>query len=84
MGGAKVQNALNGLVQQLTHAGLGSYEARRQALARIYGALQAQSAALAYIDTFWVLGLAAVTMFFLSFVLRKNDPRGGRGTISAH
>ncbi len=84
MGGAKVQNALNGLVQQLTHAGLGLYEARRQALARIYGALQAQSAALAYIDTFWVLGLAAVTMFFLSFVLRKNDPRGGRGTISAH
>ncbi len=84
LGGAKLQNALNGLVQQLNHAGLGLHEARRQALARIYGALQAQSAALAYIDTFWVLGLAAVTMFFLSFVLRKNDPRAGRGAISAH
>jgi hypothetical protein len=80
----KVQGAINGLVQQLTHAGLGSHEARRQAFARIYGAVQAQAAALAYIDAYWILGIAAVVMFALSFVLKKNDPRAGRGSISAH
>jgi hypothetical protein len=53
-------------------------------MARMYASLQAQAAALAYIDTFWVLGLAALAMFFLSFVLRKNDPHAKRGSVSAH
>lgn len=80
----KVQDAINGLAQQLTHAGLSLHEARQQALARIYGALRAQAAALAYIDTYWILGVAAVIMFFLSFVLKKNDPRAGGRTVPAH
>jgi MFS transporter, DHA2 family, multidrug resistance protein len=80
----KVQGAINGLVQQLTHAGLGFHQARRQAFARIYGTVQAQAAALAYIDAYWILGIAAVVMFALSFVLNKNDPRAGRANISAH
>jgi hypothetical protein len=75
---------MNGLVQQLTHAGLSQHGAQTQALARIYAAVQAQAAALAYIDTFWVLGIAAVIMFFLSFVLKKNDPRAKRGSVPAH
>ena len=32
---------------------------------------------LAYIDTYWVLAVGAAIMFFLSFVLKKNDPHGG-------
>ncbi len=80
----KFRDAINGLVQQLTHAGLSLHEAQRQALARIYADVQAQAAALAYIDTYWMIGIAAVIMFFLSFVLRKNDPRAGRGSVSAH
>ena len=84
MGSTRFEDAINGLTQQLTHAGLSAHEAQRQAVTRIYAGLQAQAAALAYIDTFWVLGIAAVIMFVLSFVLKKNDPRAGRRNISAH
>jgi MFS transporter, DHA2 family, multidrug resistance protein len=83
-GTGRFQDAVNGLAQQLMHAGLSADAALHQAQARIYGALQGQAAALAYIDNYWLLGVAALIMFFLSFVLRKNDPRGGRGTVSVH
>jgi DHA2 family multidrug resistance protein len=53
------------------------HEAERQAYARIYRELQAQAATLAYIDTFWVLAVGATIMFFLSFLLKKNDPGAG-------
>jgi DHA2 family multidrug resistance protein len=84
MGNVRFRDALTGLVQQLTHAGLSVHEAQSQALARVYSMVQMQAAALAYIDTFWVLGIAAVIMFFLSFVLKRNDPRAKRGSVSAH
>jgi DHA2 family multidrug resistance protein len=83
-GKIRFQDAINGLAQELAHAGASWHEAQRQALARIYASVQAQAAALAYIDTYWVLGIAAVIMFFLSFVLKKNDPHAGGGTVSAH
>ena len=84
MGNAKFRGAMNGLTQQLTHAGMSPHGAQRQAVARIYASVQAQAATLAYIDTYWVLGIAAVFMFFLSFVLKKNDPGGKRGSVPAH
>lgn len=84
MSNARFQSAMNGLMQQLTHAGLGPHEAQRQALVRMYAAVQAQAAALAYIDTYWVLGIAATTMFALSFVLKRNDPHAKRGSVLAH
>jgi MFS transporter, DHA2 family, multidrug resistance protein len=80
----KFQAAVSGLAQKLTHAGIDPHDAQRDALARIYGSIEAQAAALAYIDTFWVLGIAALVMFGLSFVLKKNNPRAGRSNISAH
>jgi MFS transporter, DHA2 family, multidrug resistance protein len=83
MGNIRFRGAVSGLTQQLTHAGASPHGAHMQALARIYGAVQAQAAALAYIDTFWVLGAGALIMFFLSFVLRKNNPRAGGRTVSA-
>ncbi len=70
-------NTVNSLAQNLAHSGLGTYEAQLQAYARIYQELQAQAASLAYIDTFMVLAVGAAIMFFLSFVLKKNDPGGG-------
>ncbi|MGB8064148.1 MAG: DHA2 family efflux MFS transporter permease subunit [Candidatus Sulfotelmatobacter sp.] len=84
MGNTRFQDAMNGLAQELSHAGLSLHEAQQQALARIYASVQAQAAALAYIDTFWVLGIAAVVMFALSFVLKRNDPHAGPGSVSAH
>ncbi len=53
-----------------------------QAYARLYRAVQGQAGALAYIDTFWVLAVGSAIMFFLSFLLKKNDPAGG-GEVAA-
>jgi len=84
MESTRFQDAVNGLAPQLTRAGLSMHEAQRQALARIYATVQSQAAALAYIDAYWVLGIAAVAMFALSFVLKKNDPHAKRGSTPAH
>ena len=77
------QNSINGLSQRLAHLGVGVHEARMQAYARIYRAVQAQAASLAYIDTFMVLAVGAAIMFFLAFLLTKNDPGGGNGEMAA-
>jgi MFS transporter, DHA2 family, multidrug resistance protein len=75
------QNSANGLAQQLAHSGLSVSGAHMQAYARIYQSLQSQAASLAYIDTFMVLAVGAGIMFFLAFVLRKNDPGGGGAMV---
>jgi DHA2 family multidrug resistance protein len=71
-------NAAHGLAEHFVRGGLGRREALATAYARIYQGLQGQAASLAYIDTFMVLSVAAGIMFLLSFILRKNDPAGGR------
>ncbi len=55
-----------------------------QALSRLYESMRNQASTLSYIDTFWMLGIAAGIMFFLTFLLRKNNPRGPRGQVLAH
>jgi DHA2 family multidrug resistance protein len=84
MHSSRFHDAINGLVPQLSRAGLSMHEAQRHALARVYVTVQSQAAALAYIDAYWVLGIAAVAMFALSFVLKKNDPHAKRGSAPAH
>jgi DHA2 family multidrug resistance protein len=76
-GSPDFQNRVTGLAQGLAHSGLGPHEARMQAYARLYHALQAQAASLAYIDTYKVLAVGAGIMFFLAFVLKRNQPGGG-------
>ena len=71
------------MVHRLAAAGLGTWEAQRQAYARFYAMVQAQAQTLAYIDVFWLLAVGATVMFALSFVLQRNDPRAG-GTVSVH
>jgi DHA2 family multidrug resistance protein len=77
------RETLNGLTQQLNHAGLSLPDAQRQALARIYVGLQAQAATLSYIDTYWILSICCACMFLLSFALVRNDPRPG-STVALH
>jgi DHA2 family multidrug resistance protein len=43
-----------------------------------------QASTLSYIDTFWLLGVATGIMFLLSFLLKKNNPRGKRAAVAAH
>lgn len=68
-------DSINGIAQQLTRSGLNFADAQRHALARFYTGLQAQALTLAYVDTYFVLAVAAGLMFLLSFTLRKNNPR---------
>ena len=75
-------NLVLGLTRRFASAGLGARDAAATAYARIYQSLQAQSATLAYIDTFMVLAAAAAIMFFLSFGLKKNDPHGGGAVVA--
>ena len=55
-----------------------------QAYRRLYDSMQNQALTLSYIDAFWILGVAAAIMFFLSFLLRKNNPRAQRASAVAH
>ncbi len=75
------QNSANGLVQKLTQSGLAAHDAQIHAYARIYRSIEAQAASLAFVDTFMVLAVGAALMFFLTFVLKKNDPGGGRVAV---
>jgi len=78
-GSANLQAAAGGLTQHITTSGaLSPHDAQLQAYARIYQQVQAQAATLAYVDTFMVLCIGAGIMFLLSFLLKRNDPGGGR------
>jgi DHA2 family multidrug resistance protein len=63
--------------------GAGNARAQTSVLALIYRGLMGQAAALSYLDTYVVLGTAAAAMFFLSFLLKSNDPKSAE-QHSAH
>jgi DHA2 family multidrug resistance protein len=77
------QGAIQGTAQQLMRGGLSPFGAQQQAVARLYAELKAQAGTLAYIDTYWVLGVAAMIMFGLSFLLQKNRP-GAKASVPMH
>jgi DHA2 family multidrug resistance protein len=70
------------LTARFTISGLPANRAAAQAYARVYALLIREATTLAYIDTFWVLAIGAAVMFFLSFLLRKNEPGAG-GEVAA-
>ncbi len=77
------QGAIGALTHRFSQA--GAAQPNLQAYGVLNGVLQQQSAALAYIDTFWLLGIATGIMFLLSFLLKKNDPRSrGKAPTAAH
>jgi DHA2 family multidrug resistance protein len=77
------QNSINGMAQQLSRAGMNLADAQRHALARFYASVRAQAAALAYIDIYFVIAVAAGIMFLLSLALRANNPRAA-AKVTAH
>jgi DHA2 family multidrug resistance protein len=76
-GNLRFQRAVGNLSQRLVQSGLEQHRAQMVASARIYRTVQAQAGSAAYIDTFLVLAVGSAIMFFLSFLLRRNDPGGG-------
>jgi DHA2 family multidrug resistance protein len=67
----------------LGHAGVGHYDAHANAMGRLAHMVQAQAAVMSYIDLYWFLTVGTAIMFFLSFLLKKNDPRAG-GHVVVH
>ncbi|HTA46974.1 MAG TPA: DHA2 family efflux MFS transporter permease subunit [Bryobacteraceae bacterium] len=81
-GDSSFRDSATALADRLGQSGVGRPD--MQALTRIYDTVRNQASTLSYIDTFWMLGIAAGVMFFLTFLLRKNNPRGPRGQVVAH
>jgi DHA2 family multidrug resistance protein len=56
-------------------AGLGAFGTQAVVVAQIYRAFVMQAAALSFIDVYVILGTGSAAMFFLSFLLKSNDPK---------
>ncbi|MGD0681409.1 MAG: DHA2 family efflux MFS transporter permease subunit [Terracidiphilus sp.] len=56
-------------------AGLGPFGTQAAVVAQIYRAFMMQAAAMSFIDVYVVVGMGSAAMFFLSFLLKSNDPR---------
>jgi MFS transporter, DHA2 family, multidrug resistance protein len=78
-GSSTFLNGVGGLTNGLVHAGYSLEDAQARAHAALYRVAQQQGVTLAYIDTFWVLGVVAAIMFALSFTLKRNEP--GQGEV---
>jgi len=76
-----VQKMLDGTSATLQAHGASASAATQQAYAMLQGNLQHQSDMLAYIDNFWMLGVA--TLFLVPLVLLVRKPKRG-GTVPAH
>jgi DHA2 family multidrug resistance protein len=79
----RFNDAVADLTARLTRVGLSLHTAQQQALARIYGMIQAQAQALSYVDVYWLLAVVCALMFLLCFLLAKNEPGAG-GEVAMH
>jgi MFS transporter, DHA2 family, multidrug resistance protein len=77
------QVAIQGTAQRLARGGMNIFDSQLQATARLYAAVRAQAATLAYIDTYWILAVAALIMFGMSFLLQRNRP-GAKASVPVH
>jgi DHA2 family multidrug resistance protein len=60
---------------QARSAGLGAFGTQAAVVAQIYRSFMMQAAAMSFIDTYVILGVGSAAMFFLSFLLKSNDPK---------
>jgi hypothetical protein len=49
----------------------------------MYAMLMGQAQAISYVEAYWLLAIVSVLMFFLSFLLAKNQPAAG-GQVAMH
>jgi DHA2 family multidrug resistance protein len=82
LGNSAFQSVTVALADRLKRGSV--HQPQLQAYRRVYDTMQNQSMTLSYIDAFWMLGIAAGAMFFLSFLLKKNNLRAPRGRTLAH
>ncbi len=69
--------ALHGLTALLQTRGASAANAAHQAQIMLYGELQRQSAMLAFIDVYWILGVLCLAMIPLMFIMKRSRPPSG-------
>jgi DHA2 family multidrug resistance protein len=82
LGNPAFRDSAASLTDQLRRAGVD--QPQIQAYSRLYQTMKNQAATLSYIDTFWMLGIAAAVMFLMSFLLKNNNPRVPQARVLAH
>jgi len=80
-GNPKIQSMLQGTTQALQARGFSQAEAMHKAYGLLQGNFLRQASMLAYIDNFWLLGVAILVMVPLVFLM-KRPPTGGE--IAVH
>jgi MFS transporter, DHA2 family, multidrug resistance protein len=73
----RFRQALQVATQTLAANGSSPGQATAQAYGQIYGLVQRQSAMLAYIDCFWLLGVLFACLIPFAFIIKRVDPRKG-------
>ncbi|MBZ5514669.1 MAG: DHA2 family efflux MFS transporter permease subunit [Acidobacteriia bacterium] len=74
--------AISGASQFLMGQGSNASQALTQAQGLIYGNLIRQSTMLAFVDTFWLLGLTFLAMIPLMFIMKSAKPH--KATVAVH
>ena len=75
--------ALQGLTEMLHIRGSSWALGAHQAQGMMYGELQRQSAMLAFVDVFWLLGVVCLAMIPLMFLMKRGRPQSG-GPLASH
>jgi MFS transporter, DHA2 family, multidrug resistance protein len=75
-GSVRMQAMLSAMQHMLVGRGSSSWEAARQAHGMVAGMIDQQATVLAYIDCFWLLGIAALTMIPFVFLMKRVKPGG--------
>ena len=71
---APYQGMVNGARQLLFAAGSSPTDALAQAQGMAYGLLQRHAAMLAFVDSFWLMGLTFLSLIPLMFLIKKSRP----------
>jgi DHA2 family multidrug resistance protein len=71
---------LQGMARSLESRGFSPSEAMHKAYALLQGNVFRQASMLAYIDNFWLLGVAILVMVPLVFLM-KRPPTGGEMAV---
>jgi DHA2 family multidrug resistance protein len=73
---AHFMNTVRALGHGFVTSGAGAVTATKQAYTVIGGMVAQQSTLLAYIDNFWLLGVSALVLVPLTFLMKKSKPGG--------
>ncbi|HUE01833.1 MAG TPA: DHA2 family efflux MFS transporter permease subunit [Bryobacteraceae bacterium] len=69
--------ALAAIMHTLAAQGVSAAQAMAQAQGLLYGMLQRQSSMLAFVDSFWVLGVIFLAVIPLMFLMKSTPPHKG-------